>query len=74
MVDDNLLIALIKESLEAETRPRRLAALVLLDVLRKGERTGNGPDIELIEADAIPAVADEIRALAKTYRLWADSN
>ncbi len=69
MDDDSLLVALISESVEAPSRPRRLAALVLLDVLRSGERGRGAPDMEIIEADAIPAVADEIRALAQKYGL-----
>ena len=68
MVDDSILVALIRESLDASDRPRRLAALVILEVLRKGNYVA-GADMLTIEADSTAAVADEIRALREKYGL-----
>ena len=68
MVDDSVLVALIAESLNTSNRNRRLAALVILDVLRNGAAE-KAPRLEIIEAEAVPAVADEIRTLLERYHL-----
>ena len=68
MVDDSVLVALIAESLNTSNRHRRLAALVILDVLRNGAAE-KAPALEIIEAEAVPAVADEIKALMECYHL-----
>lgn len=68
MVDESVLVALIAESLNTSNRNRRLAALVILDVLRNGAAE-KAPALETIEAEAVPAVADEIKALMDRYYL-----
>jgi hypothetical protein len=68
MVEDSILVALIRESLDAPERPRRLAALVILEVLRRGNYVA-GAEMLTIEADSTASVADEIRDLRDKYGL-----
>jgi hypothetical protein len=70
MPSDEVLVALINESVTAKDRYRRVAALVLLEVLRSGRDVAapvSGPDI--IPAEDAVAVADEIAELTSKYQL-----
>jgi len=70
MPSDEVLAALINESLNANDRYRRVAAMVLLEVLRSGreiEPPVSGTDI--IPAEDAVAVADEIAELISKYKL-----
>jgi hypothetical protein len=71
MASDEVLVALINESLNAEHRARRIAALVLIEVLRNGRDLGapNGGGREIIPPKDAAVVADEIHALITKYRL-----
>jgi len=70
MPSDEVLVALINESVTAKDRYRRVAALVLLEVLRSGRDVAasvSGTDI--IPAEDAAAVADEIAELTSKYQL-----
>ena len=70
MANDEVLVALISESLNAETRHRRIAALVLVEVLRNGRNLGQqGTGPEVIPVSDAVAVADEVQGLIVKYRL-----
>ena len=64
MADDSMLVALIKESMEAPQPARRAAAALLLAVLRNREGLDRAK-LDTLEADATVPVREEIRALAK---------
>lgn len=71
MPSDEVLVALINESVTAKDRYRRVAALVLLEVLRSGRDVAapvSGTDIIIPAEDAV-AVADEIAELTSKYQL-----
>jgi hypothetical protein len=74
MASDEVLVALINESLNAEPRARRIAALVLIEVLRNGRDLGapNGSGRQIIPPKDAALVADEIHALITKYRLGGD--
>ena len=70
MPSDEVLVALINESVTANDRRPRVAALVLLEVLRSGRAVAapvSGTDI--IPAEDGVAVADEIAELTSKYQL-----
>ena len=57
-------------SINAEHRPRRLAALVLVEVLRSGRDLGTSGGLrETIPPEDVMRVADETKALIAKYRL-----
>ena len=69
MVDDSVLVALINESVTAPDRPRRIAARILLDVLRSdGDLDGAERKTELVTS-GVASVADELRNLIDLHRL-----
>ena len=71
MASDEVLVALINESLNAKASSRRIAALVLVEVLRNGRdlEAQNGSGREVIPPQDAVGVADEIKALISKYRL-----
>ena len=70
MADDATMVALIKHSMIGETKPRRKAAGIILDVLRSSDGfDGFTVKFAAIEADHGRAVADEIRSLMQEYGL-----
>ena len=73
MASDEVLVALINESVNAEHRARRLAAKVLLEVLRTGsELEVSTAGQEVVSPSEAAAVADEIKRLIAKYRLGGD--
>ena len=72
MVEDSLLVALIRESLDAPGRARRLAALALVEVLRKGDCPERRA-MDVIEPAVALQVAEEVRLLARKYGLSSES-
>ena len=70
MVSDEVLVALIGESINAGHRPRRMAALVLVEVLRNGrDLETSGGLRETIPPEEVVAVADEMKDLIAKYHL-----
>ena len=71
MADESLLVALIQESVSAKDRARRLAAALLVEVLRSGTNPCDPSSLPLqrIEARDAEPVAEEMRALIRQYGL-----
>jgi hypothetical protein len=70
VADDAVLVALIKESVVSESRPRRIAARLLLDDLRTDPTFRlTSARAETVRADAGPEVATEMYDLARRLGL-----
>jgi hypothetical protein len=71
VADEGLLVALIEESVSARDRARRLAAALLVEVLRSGTNPADASSLPLerIEAKDAEAVAEQMRALIGQYNL-----
>ena len=70
MPTDAVMVALIDEALNASTHARRIAARLLLDVLRAWPTAeGSKRQLDKLEAAETMAVANELRALIEQYGL-----
>lgn len=73
MPSDSVLVALISETVTATDRPRRLAALILVEVLRNGrDLSGPGSGMEVVQPHEAAAVADAMKDLIQRYNLGGD--
>ena len=70
MITDNIMVALIRESVTAESRPRRAAARLILDDIRSNPQfTLTRAKAEVVRADAGADVAAEMYALVTRFGL-----
>ena len=70
MISDNVMVALIRESISSASPPRRTAARVILDEIRTDPQFELTPaKAEMVRADEGPEVADEVRALVERLGL-----
>lgn len=70
MISDNIMVALIRESVTSESRPRRLAARIILENIRSDrEFELTRAKAEVVRADAGPDVAEEMYVLVKRLGL-----
>jgi hypothetical protein len=70
MADDPLMVVLINEAVNGSTRPRRMAAKLLLDLLRSDPSDeGFKGKQEVVEAKETADVVRELRALIDQHGL-----
>jgi hypothetical protein len=70
MPSDRIMVALIAEAMGAATRPRRIAASLLLEVLRSDPAADDfETKVEIIEAKEAADVANELRVLVAAHGL-----
>ena len=73
MPSDSFLVALINETVTAQDRPRRLAALILVEVLRNGRDLSEpGSGLEVVQPHEAAAVADAMKLLIERYALGGE--
>jgi hypothetical protein len=70
MASDAVLVALIKHSVDAPSRARRVAAAILVEVLRSDRGIQSlGGKLVTVESKEGQAVAEEMRSLIREYGL-----
>jgi hypothetical protein len=69
MPSDGLLVGLITASMTAPGSPRRVAAGILLEALQSKGSAALPKEVERVEAEIGPQVADEMQALIAEYGL-----